>query len=64
MNSKNGFNLPMKLISLNLRFGGQSRTESILNYLIDHKADLIVLSEFKNNANGLMIKETLKNGGL
>ena len=63
MNSKNQFNLPMKLISLNLRFGGQSRTESILNYLIDHKADLIVLSEFKNNANGLMIKETLKNEG-
>ena len=53
----------MKLVSLNLRFGGQSRTESILNYLINHKADLIVLSEFKNNANGLMIKETLKNEG-
>ena len=63
MNSKKGSKLSMKLISLNLRFGGQSRTESILNYLINHKADLIVLSEFKNNANGLMIKKTLKNEG-
>src|SRR5665647_1725104 len=63
MNSKKEFNLPMKLISLNLRFGGQSRSESILNYLINHKADLIVLSEFKNDKNGIMIKETLKNEG-
>src|ERR1035438_7625094 len=63
MNSKIEFNSSMKLISLNLRFGGQSRTESILNYLINHKADLIVLSEYKNDKNGLLIKETLKSEG-
>ena len=63
MNSKIEFNSTMKLISLNLRFGGQSRTESILNYLINHKADLIVLSEFKNDKNGLLIKDTLKKEG-
>lgn len=63
MNSKKEFNLPMKLISLNLRFGGQSRTESILKYLINHKADLVVLSEFKKDKNGLLIKKTLKDEG-
>ena len=63
MNSKKEFNLPMKLISLNLLWGGQNRTESILNYLLDHNVDLIVLSEFKNDKNGILIKETLKNEG-
>ncbi len=63
MNIKRGFNLPMKLISLNLFWGGQNRTESILKYLVDHNADLIVLSEFKKDKNGILIKETLKNEG-
>jgi len=31
-NKQKEFNSAMKLISLNLRWGGQSRTESILNY--------------------------------
>jgi exonuclease III len=53
----------MKLVSLNLRFGGQDRTDSILDYLMDHDADLLVLGEFQDNKNGLKIKETLKKEG-
>ena len=53
----------MKLVSLNLRFGGQNRTDSILNYLMDHDADLLVLGEYQDNKNGLKIKETLKKEG-
>jgi exonuclease III len=53
----------MKLISLNLRFGGQNRTDSILDYLIKSQPDFIVLGEFKNDANGEKIKEALKNEG-
>jgi hypothetical protein len=36
----------MKLVSLNLRFGGQRRTDSILDYLIDQNADFLVLGEY------------------
>ena len=53
----------MKLVSLNLRFGGQDRTDSILDYLMDHDADLLVLGEYQDNKNGLKIKETLKKEG-
>lgn len=63
LNSKNESHEPMKLISFNLLWGGEDRTESILKYLIEHNADLIVLSEYKNDINGQMIKENLKNEG-
>lgn len=53
----------MKLLSLNLRFGGQDRTDSILDYLMDHDADLLVLGEYQDNKNGLKIEETLKKEG-
>lgn len=50
----------MKMISLNLWFGGGDRTDLILDYLIKNQPDLIVLSEYQNNSNGKKIKETLK----
>lgn len=53
----------MKLVSLNLRFGGQRRTDSILDYLIDQNADFLVLGEYQDNKNGQKIKETLKKEG-
>lgn len=37
----------MKLISLNLRFDGQSRTDAILNYINNQKPDILVFGEFK-----------------
>lgn len=42
----------MKLISLNLRFGGQKRTESILDYLIYQNADLLVLGDIRTMKTG------------
>ena len=42
----------MKLISLNLRFGGQKRTPQIIDYLLDEDADLMVLTEFMMNEKG------------
>jgi len=53
----------MILISLNLRLGGGIRTQSILDYIINHSPDLLVLGEFKDNENGQKIKETLHSKG-
>lgn len=53
----------MRLVTLNLRFGGEDRTSSILTYLIYQNADFLVLGEYQDNENGQKIKETLKMEG-
>lgn len=53
----------MKLISINLQYGGGDRIDSILNYLIEENADLIVLGEYKDNEKGQKIQEKLEMEG-
>lgn len=53
----------MKLISLNLRFGGQKRTPHIIDYLLDEDADLMVLTEFMMNEKGKDIIQKISQKG-
>lgn len=53
----------MKIVSLNIRFGGGNSTPNIIDYLLNNESDLIVLSEFKHNKNGdIIIKSLTENG--
>ena len=54
----------MKIISLNIRHGGGSRTPKILDYLDSAEFDACVLPEFRHNKNGRQIVEYLKGRGL
>lgn len=53
----------MKLISFNLRFGGQKRTPQIIDYLLKEDADLLVLTEFMMNDNGGKIIQKISENG-
>lgn len=53
----------MKLVTLNLQWGGGDRTDSILDYLIELNADFLVLGEYQDNKNGDKIKKSLKRKG-
>jgi len=49
----------LKIISWNIQQGGGRRTVPIIQALIDSQAHIIVLSEFRNNKSGDLIKENL-----
>ena len=51
----------LKIISWNIRQGGGTRYSSISKYLLESKADIIVLSEFQNNERGNAIRHALLN---
>ncbi len=53
----------MHIVNFNIRQGGASRTNEILKYLLINDFDLIVLTEFINNANGKIIINELENKG-
>ena len=53
----------MRVLNFNIRFGGQNRTPKILDYLKNNDFDLIVLTEFIKNDNGLKIIDKLINKG-
>lgn len=46
----------MKILSWNIRQGGGSRAERIADYLVHSAADVVVLSEFRNNDSGHLIR--------
>jgi exodeoxyribonuclease III len=48
-----------KILSWNIQQGGGSRTSMIINALANAQLDIIILSEFKNNAQGKIIQESL-----
>lgn len=54
----------MKLVSLNIRHGGGIRVPGILRYLLSHDPDVIVLTEFRENANAEPLRSGLAAGGL
>ena len=52
-----------KILSWNIQQGGGSRTLKIGSYLLKSNADIIILSEFKNNKNGAQLRNYLLQGG-
>lgn len=55
--------LKMKLVTLNIRHGGGARVKSILNAIEVHNPDILLLTEFRNNDNGNLIRRSLKENG-
>jgi len=51
------------ILSWNIQQGGGSRVNSIVKYILKKKPQLVVLNEFKNNANGIIIRTKLLQNG-
>jgi exodeoxyribonuclease III len=51
------------IVALNIQHGGGKRTSELIKWLREQNADIIVLSEWRNNPNGLAIEAALKSGG-
>ncbi len=49
-------NKPCKIVSWNIRQGGGTRAEAIANAVVREQADVVVLSEFRNNDAGALIR--------
>ena len=49
----------LKILSWNIRQGGGSRTTAIVSKLANEKADIIVLSEFRNGESGNRLRSAL-----
>ena len=54
----------MRLVTINLQWGGKDRIDFILNYLIRQNADFLVLGEYKDHENGDTITKNLKKARL
>lgn len=54
----------MRLVTLNLRHGGVRHMPAVLDKLLGYKADLLVLTEFRNNPTGAALREALAGKGL
>lgn len=53
----------MRLLTLNLRHGGGRRASELLRYLLGQRADVLVLSEFRANPPGAMLRAELAAAG-
>ncbi len=53
----------LKILSWNIQQGGGSRVKSILDFLATQTAQIIILSEFRNNKNGIFIRNKLLEQG-
>jgi exodeoxyribonuclease-3 len=51
------------IVALNILHGGGKRTSALIEWLQEQSADIVVLSEWRNNPNGLAIEAALKSGG-
>ena len=54
----------MKIVTLNIRHGGGTRVPVILEYLDSQNGDVIVLTEFRENANATASRSGLLAQGL
>ena len=54
----------MRILTLNLRHGGGTRTREIVRFLDDHMTDAVVLTEFRKNSAGRQITDYLESIGL
>jgi len=53
----------MKITTLNLHHGGGQRIDLCIEYLVTTRSDVLVLTEFRNNQNGIKLKQHLKDNG-
>ncbi len=53
----------LSILSWNIRQGGGTRTTKIARKLIHQNAEVLVLSEFQNNANGALLRSHLLKAG-
>lgn len=49
----------MRIVELNIRHGGGVRIPTILDHLLAHRADVIVLTEYRDNPSGRQLLESL-----
>lgn len=53
----------MKILAWNIRQGGGSRTVDIAQCIVRHQADVVILSEYRNNASGHYLRTKLLTSG-
>lgn len=53
----------MKIVTINLRHGGANRIKRIGDYLLRNEADVIVLTEYRNNSSGAVLNDQLTAAG-
>jgi len=54
---------PLRLLTLNIRHGGGTRSAAIVDAIIESDPDVIVLTEFRENASGATIRAELAERG-
>jgi len=54
----------LKIVTLNLRHGGADRVRRIADYLLENEAEIIVLTEFRENSSGALLTDRLTATGL
>lgn len=52
-----------KVLTLNIRHGGGKRAKQLIDILVKSVADVVVLTEYKENANSVLIKQSLQELG-
>lgn len=53
----------MKIITWNIRHGGGTRISKIADVIKNHDADIIVITEYRNNENGSELRKSLLENG-
>jgi len=53
----------MKIITWNIRHGGGPRINKIIDRIQYHNADIVIITEYRNNSNGLELKNQLAENG-
>jgi exonuclease III len=57
--SETSHRTPLRLLTLNIRHGGGRRTEAIADALTSSDAEVIILTEFRENASARVLRERL-----
>ena len=54
----------MKILTWNIRHGGGTRIDSIIDVLMEnYESQLLIISEYRNNRNGIILRDKLKHLG-
>ena len=53
----------MRIINWNIKWGGLGKEKDIVGYILSKDADLVIITEYKNNESGLYIKNNLHING-
>jgi exodeoxyribonuclease III len=53
----------VEILTWNIRHGGGTRVNKIIDRIIEHEADIVIITEYRNNENGLIIRKALLENG-